>query len=108
LKNYFDLNSNQEDQIKDCSVSKCQQDSINGRVTHIQGQLDCRSTVPWSRSLRISILDHLEVFDINASLLINVVEIYSFDFEIEDLVEIVRALDILGAEIRLSVKLSYT
>jgi hypothetical protein len=39
-------------------------------------------------------------FDINVSLLLGVVEYYIFNLEIEDLVEIVRAMDILGAERR--------
>jgi hypothetical protein len=57
---------------------------------------------PWSRSLRLTIVDHLITLDINISLLIDVVESYRFEAAIEELVEIVRSLDILGAENRLS------
>jgi hypothetical protein len=56
----------------------------------------------WSRSLRVGIIDHLTTVDINISLLLNVVESYWYDLEIEELVEIVRSLDILGAELRCS------
>jgi hypothetical protein len=54
----------------------------------------------WSRSVRVFIVDHLITMDINVSLLIEIVENYRFEAEIEELVEIVRALDILGAERR--------
>jgi hypothetical protein len=40
--------------------------------------------------------------DINISLLIAIVDINRYGAQIEELVEIVRALDILGAERRLS------
>jgi hypothetical protein len=40
----------------------------------------------------------LVAFNINLSLLIDVAETYRFEAEREELVEIVRALDILGAE----------
>ena len=53
-----------------------------------------------SRSLRLSIIDQLTTFDINISLLMDVIKNYRFDMEFEDLVEIMRALDILGAETR--------
>jgi hypothetical protein len=43
----------------------------------------------------------LIVFDINISLLINVIESSEFQVEVTELVEIVRAMDILGAERRL-------
>jgi hypothetical protein len=41
-------------------------------------------------------------FDINVSWLMDVIDKYEYEGEIEELVEIVRALDILGAEKRLS------
>jgi hypothetical protein len=56
---------------------------------------------PWSRSVRVVIVDHLFTMDINISLLIEIVENYRFKAEIEELVEVVRSLDILGAERRL-------
>jgi hypothetical protein len=56
----------------------------------------------WSSLVRVAIIDHLISFDINISLLIDVVEKYRFEAELEELIEIVRALDILGAEKRLS------
>jgi hypothetical protein len=57
---------------------------------------------PWSSLVRVPIIDHLITLDINVSLLIDVVEKYRFEAELEELIEIVRALDILGAETRLS------
>jgi hypothetical protein len=60
------------------------------------------STFPFRyQSLRLSIIDYLMTFDIKISLLIDVVESYRLEAEIEELVEIVRAFDILGAEKRL-------
>jgi phosphopantothenate synthetase len=50
---------------------------------------------PWSRSIRAAII---EVMDIKISLLGEVVESCRFEAEIEELVEIVRAFDILVAE----------
>jgi hypothetical protein len=55
----------------------------------------------WSKPLRLAIIDHLITMDINIPLLVDVVENYRFDAEIQELVEIVRSLDILGAEKRL-------
>jgi hypothetical protein len=55
----------------------------------------------WSKSVRVVIVDHLLTTDINLSLLmIDFVEKYQFEAEIGGLVEIVRSLDILGAERR--------
>jgi hypothetical protein len=56
----------------------------------------------WPLSLRLAIIKHLINMEIDISLLMDVVEKYRFDLEIEELIEIVRALDILGAEMRLS------
>jgi hypothetical protein len=55
----------------------------------------------WCRSVRVAIIDHLVTLDINIPLLMEIVESYRYE-EIEELVEIVRSLDILGAERRLS------
>jgi hypothetical protein len=55
-----------------------------------------------SKSMRAIIIDHLITMDIDVSLLIDVIESYRFDLEMEELVEIVRAFDILGAQRRLS------
>jgi hypothetical protein len=41
--------------------------------------------VRWSRSLRLMIINHLITFDINISLLIEVVETYRFTAEVEEL-----------------------
>jgi hypothetical protein len=57
---------------------------------------------PWSPSLRRAIINHLNIFDINIPLLVDAIEKYRFDLENDELVEIVRILDILGAEKRLS------
>jgi hypothetical protein len=56
----------------------------------------------WPRSVRVSVIDYIIGFDINLSLLINVVESYRFEAEMDELIEIVRSMDILGAEMRLS------
>jgi hypothetical protein len=48
------------------------------------------------------IIEHLVTFDMNLSMLVDVIERYRLEGEIEELVEIVRCLDILGAERRLS------
>jgi hypothetical protein len=56
----------------------------------------------WTRSLRVVIIDHLIIMDINISLLIDIVTKYRYEAELEELIEIVRALDILGAEGMLS------
>jgi hypothetical protein len=58
--------------------------------------------IPWPLALRVAIIDHLLILDINVSLLIDVIESYRFNSTIAELVEIVRALDILGAEKRLA------
>jgi hypothetical protein len=55
----------------------------------------------WSPSLRMAIIEHMTAFEINMAWLIDMIESYRFQAEIEELVEIVRALDILGAERRL-------
>jgi hypothetical protein len=57
---------------------------------------------PWPRSVRVMVIDHLITMEINISLLTDIVESYRFDLAKEELVEIVRSLDILGAERRLS------
>ena len=56
----------------------------------------------WSRPVRLGILEHLMMFDIDVPWLMEVIESYRFEAEIDELVEIVRALDILGADRRLS------
>jgi uncharacterized protein len=59
------------------------------------------STSSWSLYLRLAVLDHLSAMEIGITFLLDVVEKYNFDLEVEELVEIVRAFDILGAEKRL-------
>jgi hypothetical protein len=61
-----------------------------------------REQESFSRFVRVAIIDHLITMDINISLLIAIVDINRYGAQIEELVEIVRALDILGAERRLS------
>jgi hypothetical protein len=58
--------------------------------------------ISWSRALRLAILEHLMMFDIDVPWLMEVIDRYRFEAEIGELVEIKRALDILGAEKRLS------
>jgi hypothetical protein len=57
--------------------------------------------ISWSRRVLLAIVDHLITFDIDISWLIDIVVSYRFEVAIEELVEIVRAMDILGAEKRL-------
>jgi hypothetical protein len=52
----------------------------------------------WPRSLRLAILYHLVTMDINIHLLLDVVETYRLNLKVEERIETVRALDILGAE----------
>jgi hypothetical protein len=54
----------------------------------------------WSQSLRFAVLEHLAALDIKLSLLIQLVESYRFDAEVDELLEMIRAYDILGAERR--------
>jgi hypothetical protein len=63
---------------------------------------ESKQSLSWCRSIRLAILDHLTVFDIDIPLLLNMIESYRYEAEIEELVELVRALDILGAEERFS------
>jgi hypothetical protein len=81
--------------IEQHSVSNCASESDGGyRSSSLELHL-------WSRSVRLAVLDHLITFDINISLLIEEVQSYSFDLVVEQLVELVRTFDILGAEKRL-------
>jgi hypothetical protein len=50
----------------------------------------------------VIIIEHLITMDINISLLIDIVESYRFEAEINELLEIVISFDISGAERRLS------
>jgi hypothetical protein len=50
--------------------------------------------------MRLAIFNHLQAFEMNIELLIDVVVNYRFDLPIEELVEVVRMYDILGAERR--------
>jgi hypothetical protein len=68
----------------------------------LQGFFDLEEMDSGYKSIRVMIIDHLITMDINIPLLIDIVETYRFVAEIEELVEIVRAFDILGAEKRLS------
>jgi hypothetical protein len=63
---------------------------------------EANALAPWSVSLRVAVIDYLITMDINISLLLEIVGSYRFEAEIGELVEIVRGLDILGAEKRLS------
>jgi hypothetical protein len=56
----------------------------------------------WSRVVRLAIMEYLATFEINISLLMDVIEEDRFEAELEEVVEIIRALDILGADKRLS------
>jgi hypothetical protein len=78
---------------------------INVRYAAVSDEVkvnDANTNLPhpptWSRSIRVLIIDHLIMMDINISALIDVIEHDRYKVEIEELVEIVRALDILGAE----------
>jgi hypothetical protein len=96
LKEYYecDLQLEQEAVGEQVGVSELSQKNGIGDQESLQRQQR-------TRFLRQMIIEHLLTFDINISLLINVVEMYRLEAEIEELVEIVRAFDILGAEIRL-------
>jgi hypothetical protein len=65
-------------------------------------QKEANKNASWTPSLRLAIIDHLMSFDIDLHLLIHFVKSYRFVGVIEEFVEIVRALDILGAETRLA------
>jgi hypothetical protein len=60
-----------------------------------------KTTRVWSCSLRIAIVEYILQFDINLLLIINVIETSRFDLLFEELVEIARAMDVLGAERKL-------
>jgi hypothetical protein len=53
------------------------------------------------QSVRAAISKHFETFDFNISLLIEVIDRHKFVLEIEEMVEMIRMLDILGAECKL-------
>jgi hypothetical protein len=61
---------------------------------------DVSNIVPWSTSLRLAIAEYIVGFDIDLSLLINIVETHEFVLELIELIEMVRAFDILGAQKR--------
>jgi hypothetical protein len=64
--------------------------------------LDLSELQPWAKSIRVMVIDHLITMDINIPLLIEIVETYRFEADIEEVVEMVRSFDILGAAKRLS------
>jgi hypothetical protein len=103
LKEYFELSTTAVAKVGDeiANSNRFAPDDvlISGNVSHQRKIRKVEDS--WSLSLRLAIIDHLITFDINLSLLIGVVETCRFDLGIEDLVEIVRAMDILGAETRL-------
>jgi hypothetical protein len=70
------------------------------RYPQLQGFFDLESS--WTQSIRVAIINHLITMEINIPLLIEIIESYRFEVEIDELVEIVRSFDILGAERRLS------
>jgi hypothetical protein len=57
--------------------------------------------ISWSQGIRVAIVDHLITFEIDIVWLMDIVVTYRMEVEMEELVEIVRAMDILGAEKRL-------
>jgi hypothetical protein len=99
LKDYFELEA---DDLGLSQVVEIANENMPGLQKQYTDRMKRQIEVPWTRSLRLAIIDHMTTFDINISLLIDVVESYRLEAEIEELMEIVRALDILGAEKRLS------
>jgi hypothetical protein len=71
---------------------------MNNIIQHPHDQKRRKIENSWSCSIRLGIIEHLITFDIP---LMEVVKSYRFELELEEVVEIVRALDILGAERRL-------
>jgi hypothetical protein len=89
----------QEQQQEEAEKTGELEETIDTENSHDQKRR--RKIQTWSPSLRISIIDHLLILDINVCLLVEVVESYKFDLDGDDLVEVMRSFDILGAERRL-------
>jgi hypothetical protein len=89
LWSYFDMKSGDSEVNRGEKASNA---NLNNKIHQLQ---------PWSRSVLVTIIDHLITMDIKISFLIDIVENYRYNLEIEELVEIVRSFDILGAEKRL-------
>jgi hypothetical protein len=96
LKDFYE-----DEEVNSNIQSKTEDELVIASLTVPNPQNPAHSAI-WSKALRTAIIDHMITFEINISLLIEVVESYRFDVDIEELVEVIRALDILGAELRLS------
>jgi hypothetical protein len=94
LKEYFE--------IKDISAVNRIGGDVAANALEFRNEEEQMQKVPWSQSLRLAILDHLNIMEIDVGLLIDAIETYRFDLKVDQLVAIVRALDILGAERRLT------
>jgi hypothetical protein len=92
------------DEVTDVTLVQLPDNTHDGNDSHQRKKRKIEvSRINWSPNLRLSILHHMITMEIFVSMLMDVIETYRFDLEEEaDLVEIIRALDILGADMRLS------